>query len=281
MLIQLDIASSNAFAIFIGHFRHLLSCLAHEIVVDEPLAHKLFRQLLLRFAGFEAFGVAIGIEIARAVGGVNLVDENHLAVAFAEFIFCVNQNQALAGSNLGATSKQSASVALHGFVVFLADDALSNDFFLRDVLVVTGISLGGWSDDWFREFLVFAHTLGQLHAAQFAAAGCVFAPSAAGEIAADNHFNAETFAFKPHSHHRVGCSQLPVRHDVGSGIEKFSSNLIQHLTFAGNALWQNHVECRNAVGCHHHHKVVVDVVYIAHFAMIYALLTLKLEICVS
>ena len=64
VLIEFLIASSHALAIFVGHFGHLLTGFAHKVVVDKPLAHKFLLELLLWFAGFEAFGVAIGIEVA-------------------------------------------------------------------------------------------------------------------------------------------------------------------------------------------------------------------------
>ncbi len=142
-------------------------------------------------------------------------------------------------------------------------------------------SLGGGSDDGLGKALVLAHALGQTHAAQLAAAFLVGTPGTAGENAAYDHLNGEAFALETHGDHGVGGGQFPVGHDVGRGVEKLSSDLVEHLALAGNALGQDDVECRDAVGSHHHQDVVVDVVHVAHFAMINTLLTFKMKIGVN
>ena len=47
MLVQLDIAVGHAVYVFVRHLRHLLAFLAHEVVVDEPLAYEFLGKLLL------------------------------------------------------------------------------------------------------------------------------------------------------------------------------------------------------------------------------------------
>ena len=81
-----------------------------------------------------------------------------------------------------------------------------------------------------------------------------------------------------HSKIGVGRSQFPVRTDVGGGIQELGCNLVQHLSFVGNALWQNYVKGRNTVSSHHDHQVVTNVVHIAHLSVVHALLSFKVEI---
>ena len=210
---------------------------------------------------------------------MDLVDEINLAVALAELIFGVNQNQALLGSHLRTAGKQCARVALHRLIVFLRNDALLDYFLARDILVVSGFSLGGRSDDRFREFLVFLHALRQFHAAKLTATSLIVAPSAARKIAADNHLYAESLTFQSHSDHRVGSGKFPVWNDVGCSVKECCRNLVEHLPFERNALRKNHVESRDTVCRHHHHQIIVDVIHIAYFPVINAHLSRELEIC--
>ena len=252
MLVKLDVAVGYTLAVFIGHLGHLLAGLSHETVVDEPLTHKLLAELPLRFALGKTLLIALGIEVSAGVGRVNLVHEQHLAIALAEFIFRVNQNQSLAGGNLSASGKQSTSVLLHHAVIFLAHQSLGNDFLTRDVLVVPFLGFSCGRDDGLGETLILAHAVGQRHTTQQAAALLVLTPSTASEVTTNDHLHGETLASQAHGHHGVGSGQLPVGHYIGCGIKKFCGNLVQHLTFAGDAFGQNHIESADAVGSHHH-----------------------------
>ena len=100
MLIELDVAVAHALAILVCHLGHGLSRLVHEVVVDEPLAHKLLRELLLGLALLKFLLVAVGIEIAAAVGGVDLIDKVDLAVVLSKLILGVDQYQTVLGSDL-------------------------------------------------------------------------------------------------------------------------------------------------------------------------------------
>lgn len=143
---------------------------------------------------------------------------------------------------------------------------------------MTLVSLGSWGDDRLRETLVFLHAVGQFHTAELATTVLVLSPGRAGEDRADNHLHTEALTLQTHSDHGVGGGQLPVRTDVGSGIQELRSNLVQYLTLEGNTLRQYDVESRDAVGSYHHHQVVVDVVHIAYLSVVHALLSLKVEI---
>ena len=209
---------------------------------------------------------------------MDLVDEVHLAVALTELVLGIHEDEsALLGNHL-TTGKNLAGVVLHDGVVLSRNDALGNDFFLRDVHVVTLVGLGGRSDDGLGETLVLLHAVGQLHTTQLTTAILVLTPGRASEDRADNHLHTETLTLQTHGDHGVGGSQFPVRTDVGSGIQELGSNLVQHLTLEGDALWQYDVESGDAVGGHHHHQVVVDVVHIAYLSVVHALLSIKMEI---
>ena len=96
---------------------------------------------------------------------MDFVDENNAAGAFAEFIFCVDKNQAFFGCHLGAAGEELARILLHHCVVFLAYQTLGDDFLARDILVVALGSFGGGGNDGLGEALVLAHPVGKLHAA--------------------------------------------------------------------------------------------------------------------
>ena len=82
-----------------------------------------------------------------------------------------------------------------------------------------------------------------------------------------------------YGHHRIGSSQFPVRADVGSCIQEFGCDLVQHLSFVRDTFRQDYVECRDTVCCNHHQYIVVDVVHIAYFTMIDTLLSWEIEVC--
>ena len=143
-------------------------------------------------------------------------------------------------------------------------------------MTLGGLRRGG--DDGLGELLVLDHALGHRHSADGALAGLVLAPCMSRQISPHDHFYFEWFATQPHGHHRIGSSHLPVRDNVRRSIQKLSGNLVQHLPLVRNTLWKNHVECRNTVTDHHHQQLIVDIVYIAHFAVIHTLLSGKFEI---
>ena len=235
--------------------------------------------MLLRFALLELLLVAVGIEVAGRVGRMDFVDEVHLAVLLAELILRVDQDEALLGCHPAASLEEGVGVFLHQFIVLLAHQTLSDDFLFRDVLVVSGFSLGRRGDDGGGELLVFLHSVGESHAAERTAASLVLSPGTAGEIAADNHFHAEAFTLQSDGHHGVGSGNLPVGDNVSSSIQELGCNLVQHLSLEGDAFRQDDIEGRDAVGGNHDQQVVVDVVHIAYLSMINTLLTGKVEVC--
>ena len=278
MFVELDIAVADAVDEFVCQFRHHIARTVHEIVVDEPLANKFLGELALGLTLFELLLVAFCVEVAAAVRRVNLVDENHLAVALTEFIFGIHEDEAFLGCNFRSALEEGACVALHHFIVLSAYDALCDNLLLGDVLVVTFVGFGGWSDDRLGETFVLTHTFRQLHAAELTATVLILAPSRAGEVAADNHLYAETLSLQTYGDHGVGSCKLPVGDDVSGGIEEAGCNLVQHLSLEGDAFRQHYVEGGDAVSCDHHHDVVVDVIHVAYFTMIYAFLSGKTEL---
>ena len=234
--------------------------------------------MLLWFTFLEFLLIAFGIEVAAGVGGVYLVNQIDLAVTLAKLVLGVHKDESFLGGNLGAEVEEGTGIFLHHLVVFLAHNALCDDFFLRDVLVVTLVCLGGGGDDGLRELLVLTHSLGQSDATKSAVASLVLTPCRTGQVATDNHFHTEAFALQAHGHHRVGSGEFPVGDDVCRCVEELGCNLVEHLTLERDAFGQHHVECRDAVGSDHHHKVVVDVVHVTDFAVIHFLLSGEVEI---
>ena len=253
VLVEFDVAVGDACYDFVRHFGHLLSRFALETILHQPFANELLGELLLRLAGFEAFLIAFAVEVAAGVGRVDFVHQIDFAVVLAKFILRINEDEAALGSHLRAAGKEGEGVFLE-FGIFLGrGEALCEDFLLRDVgIVLANLRLGGRGDDGRGELLVFAHAVGEADTANLAHTALVGAPSRAAEVAAHNHFNGEALAAQAHRHHGVGRGEFPVGADVRRGIEKLGGNLVEHLSLEGNALGQNHIKGRDAVGRYHH-----------------------------
>ena len=278
MLVELDVAVGNALHELVGHLGHLLSGLAHEAAVDEPLAHELLGELALGLALGELLLVAVGIEVARRVGSVDFVNQIDLATPLAELVLGVHEDEPALGSNLRTALEERTGVLFHLLVVLAADDALGDNLVARDVLVVSGFGLRGGGDDGDGELLVLLHAFGKGDATERAGAVLVLAPGATGKVAADNHLYAEALAFQTDGYHRVGRGEFPVGDDVGRVVEELGGNLVEHLSLEGDALGQDDVEGRDAVGSDHDHQVVVDVIDVADFAVIDAFLSGEVEV---
>ena len=87
------------------------------------------------------------------------------------------------------------------------------------------------------ERLILNHAFRKFHSAEFTHAVLVVAPCAAGEIATDNHFEAQTFATIAYGDHRVGDRDFPVGNDVGGSVEERCCYLIEGLPLVGDAFW--------------------------------------------
>ena len=174
---------------------------------------------------------------------MDLVDEDYLAIALAEFVFGVHEDEALLCGNLSSALEKGAGIFLHGLVVFLVHDALGDDLFLADVLVMSFICLCGGGDDGLGETLVLTHAFGKLHATDLAASVLIVAPCRTGQIATDNHFHTETFCLQTYGYHGVGGGKFPVGNDVGCGIQERCCNLVEYLSLERNAFGENYVEC--------------------------------------
>ena len=283
VLVELDVAVADALHHLGRHLGDgLVGGAVHlEAVVEQPLAHKFLAELLLRFAGSQAFGVALGVEVARGVGRVYFVHQVDLAVVFAKLVLRVDQYEAALGGYFRAALEEGEGVLLEQGILLGSGEAACQNFLFRDVLVVLAyFSLGGGGDDGRGELLVFTHALGQGDAANLAHTALVGTPGAAAQVAAHNHFNGEALAHHAHGDHGVGRGEFPVRADVGGGVEELRCNLVEHLTLEGDALGQNDVEGRNAVGGHHH-EAVAQGVDVAHLAVVHGRLAGELEFSVS
>ena len=279
LLVQLDVPVADAPDELVGHLRNLLSGLPLETVVHQPFADKLLRQLTLRLAFRKTFLVTVGIEVARTVRRMDLVDQVDLAVLLAEFVFRVDQDQAALGSHLASAIEQRQRVFFEHFVIGLRDQPFGDDLLFRNILVVfADLGFGRRRDDRVRETLVFAHSVRNGHAADLPGAGLVIPPRTAGQVSAHDHLDRERVAAVADRHHRVGRSDFPVRADVGRGVEEFRRDLVQHLSFVRNPFRQDDVERRNPVAHDHHQILVVDIVDITYLSFIQALLPVKPEI---
>ena len=104
---ELNVALRDAVAVGIGHLRHLLTLLALEAVIDEPLADKLLGELALRLACLVEFLIGVGVEVAARVGGVDLVDEVDLAVLLTKLILRIDEDEPLLLRQLASALKEA------------------------------------------------------------------------------------------------------------------------------------------------------------------------------
>jgi hypothetical protein len=254
-----------------------LAFFALEPVGHQPFPHKLFAQLALFFAASLAFGIAVGIEITRAVGRMNFIHEQNLTVFFAEFVLGIYQDKSLPGGHFGTPAKQGAGVGFHLFVIGPANEPACQDFLPGNIFVVAFVGLGGWGNDGFRERVVLAQTFRQGHAAQNTATGGISAGSVTGQVAADHHFHPHGFAAMADGHVGIGCGEEPVGADVAGSVEKIGGYLVQHGAFVRDSPGQDVIEGRNAVAGYHH-QPVADGVHITDFAAVKSRLAGQLEI---
>ena len=200
---------------------------------------------------------------------MDLVHQDDLSVTLAEFVFGVHEDEALLGGHLGTALEKGAGVGLELLVILLGDDALGDDLFLRDVLVMAFGRLGGGGDDGLGEFLVLHHVFRQGNAAEGALAGLVFPPGVAGQVAADDHFDLERLAAPADGDHRVGLGDLPVGEDVGGGIQEAGGDLVENLALERDAFREDDVEGGDAVGGNHHQVVIADEIYVTDLTRVF------------
>src|SRR3546814_4411561 len=77
------------------------------------------------------------------------------------------------------------------------------------------------------------------------------------KVSPDYHFNGKRRTLQANAHVRIRHSNDPVRDYLGGSSQKFSSNLIEYLSFIGNGLRQDHIEGRNPVACNHYQQIII------------------------
>ena len=166
----------------------------------------------------EAFFEAFCIEVARAIGGVNLVYEVDLTILFPELVLGVYEDESHLFCDLAAACKEILCILLEEGVVLFAYKSGAYYFLTRYVFVVSLIRLGGRGDDGVLEALILAKSLSKGDAADRTCPLLISAPCATCDVAADYHFYFERLALMPDGDHGVGGCYLPIGHDVGRGI---------------------------------------------------------------
>ena len=264
---ELDVALRDAVAVGVGHLRHLLTLLALEAVIDEPLADKLLGELALRLPGLVELLIGVGIEVAARVGRVDLVDEVDLAVFLAKLVLRVNEDEPLLLRQLAPTLEEAERNVGDGLQLLGGHQSLLDDLLRGDIHVVSGVSLGGRREDRVLEVLILLHPLGQDHAAEIPLARLIGTPGATGEDGADDHLELIGLAGVADRDHGIGSGDLPVGDNVLGGIEISRSDAIEDLALEGDPLGEDHIEGGYAVGGDHHQEAVIESVYITDFAV--------------
>src|SRR3546814_2646698 len=98
--------------------------------------------------------------------------------------------------------------------------------------------------------------------------GTIFSPGMTCKVSPDYHFNGKRRTLQANAHVRIRHSNDPVRDYLGGSSQKFSSNLIEYLSFIGNGLRQDHIEGRNPVACNHYQQIIIDRIYIPYLTVI-------------
>ena len=69
-------------------------------------------------------------------------------------------------------------------------------------------------------------------------------------------------------HIRVRRGDGPVRGDVGRGLQHVPAQLAEHLSLVRYAARQHHIEGTDAVAGHQHGAAILQVVHVAHLAVV-------------
>ena len=139
-----------------------------------------------------------------------------------------------------------------------------------DILVVVAdLSLGGRGVDRLRQLFGLLQPFGQLDAADLAGL-LVAGPAAAGDVAADDaldgqhgqlaalHALALELGLLEELRHILGVhAQHMVGQDIAGVVEPELAHLGQDLALVGHFIFQDHVECGNAVGRDHDQAVAI------------------------
>ena len=173
---------------------------------------------------------------------MDLIHQDDLAVALAELVLGVHEDEPLVCGHLAAALVEGAGVFLQLGVVLGADDALRHYVRRADVLIVALGGFGGRSDDRLRELLVLDHALRKGRAAEAAFPCLVLAPGVSREVATDDHLDLERLAAQTGRGHRIDLGELPVRDDVGGGVQELGCYLIEHLSLVRDSLGEHDVE---------------------------------------
>ena len=129
-----------------------------------------------------------------------------------------------------------------------------------------------------RQFLVLLEALGQGDPAEGAVAGLVLTPGVTGQVAAHHHFHLIGLAAVTDGNHGIHGGHLPVGNDVGREVQELGGDLVQDLSFVGDAFRKDHIEGRDTV-CGYHDKIsAAEAVHVADFSRVFGLLSGKLEI---
>ena len=214
-------------------------------MLHQPLADELLGKLALRLRlSSKRSSIAVGVEVTRAVGRVDLVDQaGSRRRCLPNSYFVSTEDQAPLRRRFSVPRcEQVPARSLRAFRNPLCDTSpLRDDLLFGDVLVVRAdLGLGGRGDDRVRsKRWCSLHAVGQGHAADRPGPRLDNrATSCRSDSARTIISTGNDFAPVADGHHRVGRGDLPVRTDVGRRVEELRRDLVQDLPLVAGCLWE-------------------------------------------
>mmetsp|Transcript_13017 Transcript_13017/g.25266 ORF Transcript_13017/g.25266 Transcript_13017/m.25266 type:complete len:247 (-) Transcript_13017:1962-2702(-) len=214
-------------------------------------------------------GFIVTHPVARAVGGVDLVNEKDLAglEVTAELVLGVHEDQSVLSSGLLAKCKELLGLGVAEIPVLLVHPSITHNGLSIDELIVL-VTLGGWCTQVLLKLLVLLKSIGELVATVLTHTLVVVSPHggarASGNVSTHDELNREGLATASESKvrvHRIGLGVGRVKlvlDDVLSLAEPPEGDKVEHSSLERN-LGKRPVEGSQAVRSHEHHVASIVV----------------------
>ena len=256
---ECDVSRGGLDPDIVGERRRI--AVAAEPAFDKPFAEWLLVKRSLILSVGKQFFVCVGIPEPRAIGGVNLVDQDNLIIEHSELVLGVDENQPSVGSHFRAPLEQLKAQPRDAVEQCFLDQPFLDCILTTDVAVMF-LEFRGRSEYRLRQPLVLSKTLGQFDARDLSLAGRVVEPQRCfrhtGHVRADDELQRNEVALASTNDVGVGDLKEVVRNDVRCRVEPEVGNGVQCLAFEGNRS-EDPIEGGLPVGCDDRSNPVCDI----------------------